>query len=124
MRGRLLERLILGALWCAALGVLGACAEDEPVSDAGQDAREDGAQIILEGEVASCDLRLEGARCRSNDVCGLCQGAGLGLAGYERVGECRWALRVAGEAFDESVRGWGGACEGRGGPLDHVTQTP
>lgn len=114
---RLLGWVVLGC--CGALG----CVEDEPVEDAA-DAQTDGAQIILEGEVASCDLRLEGARCRSNDICGLCQGAGLGLAGYERIEECRWALRVAGEAFDEGVRGWGSACEARGGALDHVTQTP
>lgn len=117
------RRLLVGWLVLGCLGVLG-CVEDEPVEDVADAQDADGAQIILEGEIASCDLRLSSARCRSNEVCGLCQGAGLGLAGYELVGDCRWALRVAGEFFDEGVRGWGSACEARGGALDHVTQTP
>jgi hypothetical protein len=117
---------VLGSVaLCIAAGIglatWAACVDDEPVMDAREDQEPPKGALVVEVLLHTCDLRHAGARCRSNDVCGICDVGGFDVW-YWRADKCTWALTNVGETPNTEAQSWD-VC-GAFGPMDRRTSTP
>ena len=99
------------------LVVMTACVEDDVTQgEAGEIEGPDstGYEGVIPTTLATCDLRAEGARCWSSDVCGVCDMGGA-EAWYWRAGDlCVWSFDSARVGQDPAARA---ECEAAGGEL-------